>query len=439
MKHNRRGVLAITAAAAVLASRTAHTQVLALPRVRRDIATTAGRTSLALYAQAVAYMQALPPEDPRSWASVTAVHQRRCPHQNWYLLPWHREYLRMVENIIRSLPIAGAGSFGLPYWNWTRRPDFPVEFFDGALAVANRAIEPGAVLPAELTSRTTMNRVYAPFTFERFGSRRPAGQDSTDPSWLRVPSVQGPLEATPHNGVHNWIGGDMRDTTRSPRDPIFFLHHANVDRVWQSWSRLGRLNSLSLLWRNMIFAGFHRPTGLAYSIPVGSIGVTSYDRYDTPTISTAPGFELIANRPERPARPPRPERPARATFRSANTRAANLGQPVSIPVDLDGQGSGRTRVRVLDVPMPTVENAPFVRVFMNRPDAGPGTPTETPGYLGTISFFGSMPDMAMLSGFEFAGTPAAGSTSIQIVPVALGAAGTQPDPIQPALVEVDLL
>ncbi len=37
-----------------------------------------------------------------------------------------------------------------------------------------------------------------------------------------------------HNHVHNAVGGDM-DTARSPNDPLFFLHHANIDRLWAQW------------------------------------------------------------------------------------------------------------------------------------------------------------------------------------------------------------
>ncbi|WP_045304407.1 tyrosinase family protein, partial [Saccharothrix sp. ST-888] len=44
-----------------------------------------------------------------------------------------------------------------------------------------------------------------------------------------------------HNQVHVWIGGDMAPAT-SPNDPVFFLHHCNVDRIWQGWmNRYGRL------------------------------------------------------------------------------------------------------------------------------------------------------------------------------------------------------
>jgi hypothetical protein len=39
-----------------------------------------------------------------------------------------------------------------------------------------------------------------------------------------------------HGNVHNAIGGDMA-TAHSPTDPLFFLHHANVDRLWAQWEQ----------------------------------------------------------------------------------------------------------------------------------------------------------------------------------------------------------
>ena len=37
-----------------------------------------------------------------------------------------------------------------------------------------------------------------------------------------------------HNNVHVWVGGDMVLGT-SPNDPVFFLHHCNIDRIWSAW------------------------------------------------------------------------------------------------------------------------------------------------------------------------------------------------------------
>jgi tyrosinase len=37
-----------------------------------------------------------------------------------------------------------------------------------------------------------------------------------------------------HNRVHVWVGGDMLPSS-SPNDPVFFLNHCNVDRIWSAW------------------------------------------------------------------------------------------------------------------------------------------------------------------------------------------------------------
>lgn len=47
------------------------------------------------------------------------------------------------------------------------------------------------------------------------------------------------LEGTPHNGIHVAVGspdGTMI-TMWSPLDPIFWLHHCNVDRLWAVWQQ----------------------------------------------------------------------------------------------------------------------------------------------------------------------------------------------------------
>jgi tyrosinase len=52
---------------------------------------------------------------------------------------------------------------------------------------------------------------------------------------------------TMHNVVHGWVGGILgfgdggrplygtMVLSTSPNDPVFFLHHANVDRIWAQW------------------------------------------------------------------------------------------------------------------------------------------------------------------------------------------------------------
>ena len=41
-----------------------------------------------------------------------------------------------------------------------------------------------------------------------------------------------------HGGGHQGVGGDMGSFWSSPGDPIFYLHHAQVDRLWTLWQQL---------------------------------------------------------------------------------------------------------------------------------------------------------------------------------------------------------
>jgi hypothetical protein len=49
--------------------------------------------------------------------------------------------------------------------------------------------------------------------------------------WIDAPAGQ---PAGMHDLVHVWVGGTMSYMS-SPNDPVFFLHHANIDRLWAQW------------------------------------------------------------------------------------------------------------------------------------------------------------------------------------------------------------
>jgi tyrosinase len=52
--------------------------------------------------------------------------------------------------------------------------------------------------------------------------------------------VEGYFAAPPvklHNAIHVWVGGDMV-LSSSPNDPLFFLNHCNVDRIWAGWQHI---------------------------------------------------------------------------------------------------------------------------------------------------------------------------------------------------------
>jgi tyrosinase len=51
------------------------------------------------------------------------------------------------------------------------------------------------------------------------------------------------MEGNPHGWAHTSFGGYIFDPATAPRDPLFFLLHCNVDRLWAKWQRkYGRFN-----------------------------------------------------------------------------------------------------------------------------------------------------------------------------------------------------
>ncbi len=84
-------------------------------------------------------------------------------------------------------------------------------------------------------SISTILDALAPRDFVSFASPKSPGHSFS--------SGFGVLENQPHNHVHNCVGGAYNGTggfmqaSMSPADPIFFLHHANIDRLWDVWTR----------------------------------------------------------------------------------------------------------------------------------------------------------------------------------------------------------
>ena len=61
-------------------------------------------------------------------------------------------------------------------------------------------------------------------------------------------------------------------TFQSPRDPIFWLHHCNIDRLWQEWNEAGGVNTNDVLWLNFDFDGnFVKPDKSPYNVKVAAL------------------------------------------------------------------------------------------------------------------------------------------------------------------------
>ena len=228
---------------------------MADPFVRVDVWTlTADDPIITAYAAAVTAMQQKPQSDPTSWmyqanihgllAQTTIAQWDQCRHGSWYFLPWHRMYVYYFEQIVRAYVIANGGpaTWALPYWNYDRGGDtnfLPPAFRDAtsSLYVSQRApgLNDGTTgLPTGPTGVTTPADALSQATFTG-GSEFGGGVTSVAVNWPNFWNQTGRLEQTPHNDVHNTIGGLMGDPATAAQDPIFWLHHANIDRLWWLW------------------------------------------------------------------------------------------------------------------------------------------------------------------------------------------------------------
>ena len=194
-----------------------------------------------------------------------------CQHQSWFFLPWHRMYILWFERIVRDIVTAqgGPADWALPYWNWQtnralppafREPNLPADAGGGLnpLFIANRVrVNDGTpMVPAIVDS--TAAEATIPFVGGAAGAFGFGGGVIDAPSHFGA-GMTGQLERQPHNNVHRTISGTM-GTAASPLDPIFWLHHAQVDRLWGRWLRLGggRSDPSDVRWLDQRFRVLRR-------------------------------------------------------------------------------------------------------------------------------------------------------------------------------------
>jgi Transglycosylase SLT domain/Common central domain of tyrosinase/Putative peptidoglycan binding domain/Polyphenol oxidase middle domain len=94
------------------------------------------------------------------------------------------------------------------------------------------------------------------------------------------------LDINPHFLTHLALGGDMAEFATVGGDPLFYLHHANLDRIWESWNRLGNSNPTDPTYLNRTFA-FGDRSGKRVDLPVSAGDRTAqlgyeYDSYEKP-------------------------------------------------------------------------------------------------------------------------------------------------------------
>lgn len=198
-----------------------------------------------------------------------------CDHGSWFFLPWHRIYVYHFERIVRAAvdELGGPSDWALPYWNYSdaSRPDvrkLPPAFREtqdpdgqpNPLFVQQRSsnVRQGGDMDEDAVSITAAFNESV-FTGADGGVIVP-GFGGAASGRVHLGQLPGTLEVVPHGMVHMQIGGVsplgwMSRFETAGRDPIFWLHHANLDRLWESWLALagGRANPTASPWASQEF------------------------------------------------------------------------------------------------------------------------------------------------------------------------------------------
>jgi len=184
------------------------------------------------------------PNDPRSWAQQKLVHSRAAArgendpayviHGSHHFFPWHRAYLYFHERIL-AWHLTGRtaldSTFRLPVWGWETGFD----------SLNDPSIYTDATDPAGRLNPLAYQRRF--LLFERNDTNALAAVTFAGRDFIGYPpaadaSANGSIENGVHANIHVDVGGDMGHIRTAAKDPLFFAHHANIDRLWSWWTNL---------------------------------------------------------------------------------------------------------------------------------------------------------------------------------------------------------
>jgi tyrosinase len=267
-------------------------------RVRQDVwkltQTDKWHPTLLWYAKAIAKMQTRPISDFNSWRYQAAIHDyivgqdpdvtqdnlpadastfwAQCQHVSWFFLPWHRMYLFHFEQIIADTiaKLGGDPGWSLPYWNYSdpTNPDarkLPPAFTEitlpdgspNALRVNTRQRgNDGRIVAAPQSADINQCLGEPDYAADRQGGDPGFGGPQTAFNHGEG-DIVGALETTPHGSMHVAVGGWMGSFETAGLDPIFWLHHSNIDRLWNVWRKAGHQNPASSSWLTNVSFPFH--------------------------------------------------------------------------------------------------------------------------------------------------------------------------------------
>lgn len=241
--------------------------------VRRNAHDPAAQPDLEALSKALAIMKNMDCDNPISWYYQSAIHNTpinivgaltknpycpafvhgSAPKLGWdgcthgggemHFLIWHRLYTAHFERIVRKL--SGKPDFAMPYWDYTNTKSgyrqMPAIFrapTDSLFTLARYTpLNQGAAIEAKMNAILDTAKIFNYATFSDFNQN---------------------IDGIPHGQMHNYIGcgakanppivwnriyqlavdgGFMGNVESAAFDPIFWVHHANIDYLWETWAQ----------------------------------------------------------------------------------------------------------------------------------------------------------------------------------------------------------
>jgi tyrosinase len=400
----------------------------AAPRLRRDVMELADNDPFfGKYAAAVSAMHQLPESDGRNWRRQAKIHADFCKHGRLSFLHWHRHYLAFFETICGEL--IGDPDFAMPYWNWSKKGGvIPAPFFDTAALNVEHWNDPGVYSSPNWGSVDTVGKRGLVKGQGLLDDPQRGGSFTLDTinAIKKMPTAalfRARLEGSPHNDGHVVAGATASGKTGhigdglSPLDPIFWLHHCMVDRLWAEWQQSGNTTpdpGESYAGNFVDKSGAPAAAAAGGALQIAALGYT-YDVLQTAGLtSSAPAngglLNSIVPDLERALQAPTaPVRLGSGTGSGVSMPLVETALKVATPgllgalasdrpfrqfsvtkqasVNLEGR---RILASFTGVMPPEGKGDLVVNVFVNCPYLSPSTRYVDPHYAGTFSFFGRM-------------------------------------------------
>lgn len=391
--------------------------------------------TLLWYGRAVEAMKGRQEDDPRSWVYQARIHAmqgdppaaqsrfwKKCQHNTSYFLPWHRMYLLHFERIVAAevVRLGGPANWALPYWNYNERRDAANDPDFRALHPAFRSptLPGGGVNHLFVAQRRSGLNDGVPLANQWLPlqpslSGRPDtsltgffGQVQANHNSLGDP---GTLEEHIHNNVHVGIGGQnppglMSHPVTAGLDPIFWLHHCNIDRLWEVWLRRpGNRNLATPYWLSGVTFFFNDAGG-------NQVAMRTRDVLDLAAAALDYRYDDVSD-PFPPAPSPggfvAPQAPMPSELVGATTQPITVGKAVAhveVPTPVSprefataaapggfvpADAKAGDLVEQVTLQLEGVRSsapAPVFDVYVNVPDADPAAHQDR--YVGRASFFG---------------------------------------------------